>query len=533
MSSPPKTAIQPGRREPLALLIAALGGQGGGVLTDWIGHAARTQGLTVQATSTPGVSQRTGGTTYYLELAPPSEPDAIPPVLALTPLPGRVDVVVCAELLEAARMLERGMITPTRTTVIASTHRVFTTIEKMRAGDGRFDCARVVDAVRTLARHAVLFDMEAVRSQHGAAISAVLFGALAGSGALPLPRDACESAIRASGKSVDVSLAAFDTAYQHATRAGTEVLGGDQADADLPAADTALPGVLVDRIATLPVRVMEFVLLGAVRAIAYQDVGYAQRYLGRVERIVRAEALACATETNYEVAREAARHLALWMCYEDVIRVASLKGRASRLARIRGEVQARHGDVVRVYDLFKPSIYEIAAVLPHAIGAWLERWAPAKDRQRHRGKGVTLQASSVFGAIALRSAAALRPLRPYSLRFAEEQAAIDDWLAVLEKTLALERNVSFEVVLEVARLPRLLKGYGDTHDSGREKFRRILNVCRNGDCGGLAGTPEALRAAIADAIDDPEGRQHGRQAVAQRVNPGPQPVVWAGSHRKF
>ena len=533
MSSPPKTAIQPGRREPLALLIAALGGQGGGVLTDWIGHAARTQGLTVQATSTPGVSQRTGGTTYYLELAPPSEPDAMPPLLALTPLPGRVDVVVCAELLEAARMLERGMITPTRTTVIASTHRVFTTIEKMHAGDGRFDSARVVDAVRTLARHTVLFDMEAVRSQHGAAISAVLFGALAGSGALPLPRDACESAIRASGKSVDVSLAAFDTAYQHATRAGTEVLGGDQADADLPAADTALPGVLVDRIATLPVRVMEFVLLGAVRAIAYQDVGYAQRYLGRVERIVRAEALACATETNYEVAREAARHLALWMCYEDVIRVASLKGRASRLARIRGEVQARHGDVVRVYDLFKPSIYEIAAVLPHAIGAWLERWAPAKDRQRHRGKGVTLQASSVFGAIALRSAAALRPLRPYSLRFAEEQAAIDDWLAVLEKTLALETNVSSEVALEVARLPRLLKGYGDTHDSGREKFRRILNVCRNGDCGGLAGTPEAFRAAIADAIDDPEGRQHGRQAVAQRVNPGPQPVVWAGSHRKF
>jgi indolepyruvate ferredoxin oxidoreductase, beta subunit len=414
MSSPPKTASQTGRREPLALLISALGGQGGGVLTNWIGHAARTQGLTVQATSTPGVSQRTGGTTYYLELAPPSEPDAMPPVLSLTPLPGRVDVMVCAELLEAARMLERGMITPTRTTVIASTHRVFTTLEKMHAADGRFDSARIVDALRTLARHTVLIDMEAVRARHGAAISAVLFGALAGSGALPLPRDACEGAIRAAGKGVDVSLAAFSDAYHQATRAGTEVLGGDQADAGYPAADTALPGVLVDRIATLPVGVGEFARLGALRAIAYQDLGYAQRYLGRIERIVRAEALACATGTAYEVAREAARHLALWMCYEDVIRVASLKGRASRLARIRGEVQARNGDVVRVYDLFNPSIHEIAAILPHAIGAWLERRAPATGRQGHRAKGVTLQASSVFGAIALRSAAALRPLRPYS-----------------------------------------------------------------------------------------------------------------------
>jgi indolepyruvate ferredoxin oxidoreductase beta subunit len=166
------------------------------------------------------------------------------------------------------------------------------------------------------------------------------------------------------------------------------------------------------------------------------------------------------------------------------------------------------------------------------MGAWLERRAPATGWQRHRGKGVTLQASSVFGAIALRSAAALRPLRPYSLRFSREQAAIDDWLAVLEKTLAVETNVGFGVTPEIARLPRLLKGYGDTHDSGRENFRRILNGCRNGDHGGLAGTPEAFRAAIAAALDDPEGRQLERQAVAQGVNPGPQPVVSADRHRK-
>ena len=134
------------RREPLTVLIAALGGQGGGVLTDWIGHAARAQGLIVQATSTPGVSQRTGATTYYLEIATAVKPGAATPVLGLTPLPGRVDVLVCAELLEAARMLERGMCTPSRTTVIASTHRIYTTSEKMSGGDGRFDDARVVAA---------------------------------------------------------------------------------------------------------------------------------------------------------------------------------------------------------------------------------------------------------------------------------------------------------------------------------------------------------------------------------------------------
>ena len=72
------SAVETGSR-PLTVLVAALGGQGGGVLTDWISHAARALGRLVQATSTPGVSQRTGATTYYLEIAPTPAPDAPPP----------------------------------------------------------------------------------------------------------------------------------------------------------------------------------------------------------------------------------------------------------------------------------------------------------------------------------------------------------------------------------------------------------------------------------------------------------------------
>ena len=55
---------------PITLLIAALGGEGGGVLTDWIVVAATRQGLPVQSTSIPGVAQRTGATTYYVEIVP-------------------------------------------------------------------------------------------------------------------------------------------------------------------------------------------------------------------------------------------------------------------------------------------------------------------------------------------------------------------------------------------------------------------------------------------------------------------------------
>lgn len=515
-------------REPFTLLIAALGGQGGGVLTDWIVDAARSQGFGVQATSTPGVSQRTGATTYYVELA--TEYDAAP-VFALMPMPGRVDVLVCAELLEAARMLERGMCTPTRTTVIASTHRVYTTVEKMSAGDGRFDGERIINAVQALARHAVLFDMESVRARHGAAISAVLFGALAGSGALPLSRHACEDAIRAAGKGVAASAAAFGDAYECA--AGFAVAKGAGRHSTDPApvkVTMPLPAPLAKRIARLPARVAEFADQGTVRVFGYQDAGYAARYLDRVEGIVRAEAATAGASLACEVARETARHLALWMCYEDVIRVASQKARESRQARIRLEVAACDGDVVRVYEAFNPSVHEFAAILPRRVGEWLEQQSFAKGPQPSRGRGIKLQTSSVTGALALRFAAALRPLRPFSLRFAREQAAIDDWLGVVAGTLASKTTTGLEVALEIARLPRLQKGYGDTHANGRENFRRMLQAFRDGGSAGLANAASTLRNECAAVLDDPDSARSDRQFAAQGMRARSQPIVWADRH---
>ena len=46
----------------LKLTIAALGGQGGGVLTDWLIAIAEANDYIVQSTSVPGVAQRTGAT---------------------------------------------------------------------------------------------------------------------------------------------------------------------------------------------------------------------------------------------------------------------------------------------------------------------------------------------------------------------------------------------------------------------------------------------------------------------------------------
>ena len=190
-----------------------MGGEGGGVLTGWIVEAARSQGLAVQATSVPGVAQRTGGTTYYIEMAP-RDPAGRAPVFALTPVPGQIEVVLSSELVEGARAARLGFATPDRTTLICSTHRVFLIQEKMAMGDGRIEPLALEAAARSRSRRATFLDMEALAQAGGVPISPVMLGALAGSGALPIERRHFEAAIRDSGIAVQNNLAAFEAAYK-------------------------------------------------------------------------------------------------------------------------------------------------------------------------------------------------------------------------------------------------------------------------------------------------------------------------------
>ncbi|MCZ7566385.1 MAG: 2-oxoacid:acceptor oxidoreductase family protein [Burkholderiales bacterium] len=206
---------------PLTILVAALGGEGGGVLAEWLVDAATASGFPVQSTSIPGVAQRTGATTYYVEIYPATA-DRLggrTPVLALTPSPGNVDLMVASEFVEAGRAMQAGYVSPERTTLVASTHRVYTVAEKAAMGDGRYDTERLRKAAETLARRAILLDMADLARQSDTVINAVMFGAMAGSGVLPLAREACESAIRKQGKGTEASLRGFAAGYAHA--AGT------------------------------------------------------------------------------------------------------------------------------------------------------------------------------------------------------------------------------------------------------------------------------------------------------------------------
>ncbi len=462
------------------VLIAALGGEGGGVLAEWLVQCAQQAGWVAQATSVPDVAQRTGSTSYYIEWAGEGAgagadadrgsgaPTAhAVPVFALSPMPGRVDVVVASEWLETARMMERGFVTPELTTLIASTSRVFTTHEKMHGADGRFDPERIRTLALTLAKHAVLMDMEALTVQHQTVVSAVMFGAMAGAGVLPWTDEVSEAVIRASGKGVKASLAAFAAAKA-------------QALAKPAGEPSASPQSLNSSAPSLS----QLIDLGAQRCEDYQDARYAHDYRQRLQAALPAGALAGALNTAH-VARtgahdttvdatqtalwsDAARQLALWMCYEDVVRVADLKTRRERFARIRQEAQAAPTELVHVTEHFKPGVDEIASILPAAWGRRLLAWAEQKP-ERARHVGLHIRSTSLWGYLMLRAMARLRPWRRSSLRYAEEHAAIDGWWTAL-CALAPQSPAMGQAL---AQLPQVLKGYGDTQRRGREHYERL------------------------------------------------------------
>lgn len=470
---------------PISILVSAMGGEGGGVLTDWIVSAAQRADLPVQGTSIPGVAQRTGATTYYIELWP--EPwsmlNGLRPVFGLGPAPGDVDIVLATELVEAGRCCERGFVSPDRTTLVAATRRVFATSEKSAMGDGRFDAARIMRTLREMPRRALLVEGPGTEGQ---SLNAVMLGRLAASGELPIPQEALRAAIGA-GVAPEANLRAFEIGLAMA-----------EPRAPAPAAPpprATLPALLEQAAATLPPGVLAVADIALPRLTRYQDARYARRWLTRLEPVLAAD------RDDHRLSAEVARQLTLWMAYDDVIKVAAHKASAARFAEIRGEVRARPGEPIVVTEHMKPGWEEVASLLPPALGRRVMGWAERTGRLE-QGLSLRVQSTSLRGFLRLFLLARLRPWRPRTLRWAEEQAGIDAWL---DRVLQAARRGDHALALEIATLPRLLKGYAETHRRGLRGFRAVIAGVVDPALAAPAGDPlapgrvaRAREAALAD-----------------------------------
>jgi indolepyruvate ferredoxin oxidoreductase beta subunit len=271
-----------------------------------------------------------------------------------------------------------------------------------------------------------------------------------------------------------------------------------------PRSEASDPQGLTPLLAGFPAEARMVLGEGVRRLTDYQDAAWAERYLARVRRLAGLPGADAAFIT------ELARHLALRMSVEDVIRVAELKLRAARLARVAAEAKARPGDIVDVTEYLKPGPEEIFGLLPPRLG----RWALARVR-RDRAWPMKVRTTRLSGFLRLRALAALKRWRPGMLRFAEEEAWVERWLVLVERTLVVSPPAAREVVASAS----LVRGYGDTYKRGLANWQRIVEEVVEpmlaGDLPRAHFADAVLQARLA-ASKDPEGEALGDTIAALR-----------------
>jgi indolepyruvate ferredoxin oxidoreductase beta subunit len=399
----------------------------------------------------------------------------------------------------------------------------------MQLGDGRADPADLLKLVGQFSRAHQVFDMAAVAKEAGTVVSAVMLGAVAGSGLFPFRREDYESVVKSGGKGAEASLRGFARAFDIVGK------GRQQADFVAQVLAPAMPaGTLAPQASPpqhrhadlFPHTVQEMFGLGYARLLDYQGNAYADLYVQRLQQVLAAEREADPQAAHgYATTTEMARWLALWMAFDDIVRVADLKSRASRWARVQGEVKAGEDDLLKLYDHFKPGVPEFAALLPTRLAARLVAW----DRKRSaRGKTpwalpLKVGTHSVFGMLALRTLAGMKWLRVRGSRFAVEQQMIGEWLeGVVHGT-----RRGWELGHEIALCGRLIKGYGSTNERGKENLLHVLNHLAKG--GAAADAAKAVRAAREAALADEGGKALDAALVQHGAPPRPLkavPIQW-------
>jgi indolepyruvate ferredoxin oxidoreductase beta subunit len=495
-------------------------------------------------------------------------------VMSIFPTPGEVDVVIASELMESGRAVQRGFSTADRTTLITSTSRVYSIDEKTALSDGRVNDEKLIEGARAASKRLVADDFMSLAEDAGSVISSSLLGALAGSEALPFTREDYEEAVKASGRGVEPSLAAFALGFEAARQQGEDeaneaaraeaaaagpvdpfatdataqptsmdatsdpielsvvpggtaaTLDSNTAEVDAPAAipgsararageehktkqerernelagrdpgSMVGPGLrdLAEQVRDLPAGCRSMTLHGLVRTAVFQDKDYAERYLARVKRFADLDQ---DRDGEAQLTREAARHIALWMAYQDTIQVAQQKVRRGRMQRIRDESKVRDNQLMEVREYLHPQIDEIIDTMPTWIGNPLSKSASFRRLVFiATNKGMVLNTSSVGGYTLLSVMARIRPLRPRTVRFVREQEEIDSWM---DRALAIAPTDQ-ELATEIVKLQHVLKGYGSTYEHGSESFALLMNAADDlaGSDGAAARLAELHEAALAD-----------------------------------
>ncbi len=470
----------------IKVLIPAVGGQGGGVLTEWVVQAFFLEDFDAQGISLPGLSQRGGSTVYYLEAHPKPESEDKSIIFAQFPVPGEIDIILAQEFLELGRALELGYGSD-KTTIVTSTHRIYSTLEKMPIGSGIYSDENLRKLAAGFSSKFIEINALELSKANGMdelAVNAILLGALSASGAVPIEKRSFIRSIEMVGVAVNASLKAFEVGWEYAH-------SNYDPHIDLSAKWSSFVEERVNKLedkykedylarvsnieSEYPENLKEILAESVYRLIDYQDINYADKYLNEVNsiKILDAETKG----TNYLLTELFAKNLALLMSYEDGIRVAELKIKSDRFKRIREEMRVKDDQVFHVVDYLKPDAEEIYGLLPNILVAPVLSFTQSRLfkkiwwRKKPLTMGQTPVTNSFSGYLRLWMLTKIKFLRPYSFRYKKEYKLIKAYREAINKYASYD----YKVACLVAKSAQVVKGYGKVRRRTMDAFYRFVD----------------------------------------------------------
>jgi indolepyruvate ferredoxin oxidoreductase beta subunit len=470
----------------IKILIPAIGGQGGGVLTEWIVQAFFLEEYDAQGISLPGLSQRGGSTVYYLEAHPRPDSEEKSIIFAQFPVPGEVDIILAQEFLELGRALELGYGSD-KTTIVTSTHRVYSTLEKMPIGSGIYsdeNLRKIAVGFSSKVIELNALELSKVNGMDELAVNGILLGALSASGAIPIDKKSFIRSIEMVGVAVNASLKAFEVGWDYAHSSSDSNIESsakwnsfikERADK----LDDKEKQEYLARISNIeteyPENLREILAESVYRLMDYQDMDYADTYLSEVKIINEIDNNT--KGTGYKLTELYAKNLALLMSYEDGVRVAELKIKSERFKRIREEMRLRDDQVFHVIDYLKPDAEEIYGLLPNALVAPVLSFTQTRLFKKiwRRKKPLTMEqtpvTNSFSGYLTLWSLAKMKFLRPRSFRYKKEYRLITRYIESINKYASYD----YKLACLVAKSAQMVKGYGKVRRRTMDAFYRFLD----------------------------------------------------------
>ncbi|MEW5421792.1 indolepyruvate ferredoxin oxidoreductase family protein [Amorphus sp. 3PC139-8] len=445
------------------LVIAGIGGMGVTTVGAVLAMAGHIDGLNVSTLDMTGLAQKNGPVTSHVRFAPKGRDIEGPRVPAAS-----LDVLLATDMLVACSADVLGLTERARTTSVANT-RVAPTAEFVMKQTLSYQEARLKATLEEGSQSLLAIDAADLAERLlGDALytNMILAGAAWQKGEIPLSFEAIETAIRLNGAAVEKNLKAFTV--------------GRIAAADYAALAEALPQEEHPEEETLEQRIA----LLSDELVRYQGRGYAKRFRDLVARVEAADRKAGAG--TMRLTRTVAENLYKVMAYKDEYEVARLYADPAFSERLKSTFK----DPKRLSVMMAPPV--------------ISKTDPATGRPQKRAFGPWI--FKAFRVLAAMKRLRGTPLDPFghSQERRAERALVRSYRRDVETILEKIGGANYGLLVEIARVPDQIRGYGPVKEANREaaeKKRTALFAQLEAKDDGTPRGGEAHREVVLEAAE--------------------------------